>query len=181
MYTKAVVCSIVLILWEFASVLYRVCLWSNAPAAPSVGWPNLLPFKKRESERRSAEAQHYGRFENFCPKIISNKFQFQITRSKKSEKIKTPLLFQTFKLDVTFVFSDFVLIGAQNWDLSEIVLGQKYKKSAIVRRHGGALRNTLNCAVLLCALRFLYKSTTTAHTTVAASQLLSSIRVVSVL
>ena len=92
-------------------------------------------------------------------------------------------LIPTFKLEVTFVFSDFVLVGTREWPqlnifdrflcslvnrlsaLAAKIFWWKYKKSAIVRRGGGALRDTLNCAILLCALRFLYKSTTTAHTT----------------
>ena len=55
--------------------------------------------------------------------------------SKKSEKNKATIVIWTFKIDITeepLFFDIFLYFGTKNGDLSQIVFGQKFPKTAVM-------------------------------------------------
>ena len=105
-------------------------MWMTMEIVLKVGKFQKINSQSYFSQNRKAA------FGELCPKSIWDKSQFYVPMNQTSEKIMA--LFMSIWILKSWIlgafFSDFLLVGTYNWDLSQILFGQELIKAAIVKR-----------------------------------------------
>ena len=76
---------------------------------------------------------HNGWFWEILSKNYLRQISILDTKKRKFRKSKGRIVEATFEIDIkNYLFTDFPLFGAKNWDLSRIHLGYKFSKATNV-------------------------------------------------